>query len=69
MVVSLLSFWIIVPFPEHAAFLTNEEKRLLLARLHMDGGGVLDDRISFGRILPMLADWKIWIWYEALCCV
>ena len=61
-VVSSVCFWIIVPFPEDAKFLTVDEKELLLARLEMDGGTVLDDTTSFRRVLPMIADWKIWIW-------
>jgi hypothetical protein len=60
--VSIIGFFIIVPFPENASFLTAEEKALLEARMEQDGGGVRNDRITFQRILPMLADWKIWIW-------
>lgn len=62
MTVSIIGFFIIVPFPENASFLTAEEKALLEARMEQDGGGVRDDQISFKRILPMLADWKIWVW-------
>lgn len=60
--VSIIGFFIIVPFPENATFLTPEEKALLEARMEQDGGGVRDDQINFQRILPMLADWKIWVW-------
>lgn len=62
-VVSLIGFFLVVPFPNNANFLTMEERRLLLARLEEEGGTVRHDNISFRRILPMLADWKIWIWY------
>lgn len=62
LVVSTIGFFIIVPFPEDAKFLTAEEKALLLARLEEDGGSVRHDRITLGRVLPMIADWKIWIW-------
>lgn len=61
-VVSSICFWIIVPFPEKASFLNEDEKRLLLARLEEDGGSIQNDRITFRRVLPMTADWKIWIW-------
>ncbi|GAE00022.1 vitamin H transporter, putative [Paecilomyces variotii No. 5] len=60
-VVSSICFWIIVPFPEKASFLNEDEKRLLLARLEEDGGSIQNDKITFRRVLPMIADWKIWI--------
>ncbi|KAE8356760.1 major facilitator superfamily domain-containing protein [Aspergillus coremiiformis] len=58
---SIVCYWIVVPFPEDATFLTPEEKALLLARLEADGGGVRTDPISFKRVLKMASDWKIWI--------
>lgn len=61
-VVSSVSFWIIVPFPENANFLSAEEKELLMARIEEDSGSVPNDNISFRRVLPMIADWKIWNW-------
>lgn len=61
-VVSSVCYWIIVPFPEKAQFLTPDEKMLLLARLEQDGGTVRHDSISWRRVLGMAADWKIWIW-------
>jgi hypothetical protein len=60
--VSIIGFFIIVPFPENASFLTADEKALLEARMEQDGGSVKNDQISIQRILPMLADWKIWVW-------
>ncbi|KAE8365302.1 major facilitator superfamily domain-containing protein [Aspergillus caelatus] len=59
--ISIICYWIIVPFPEDANFLTPEEKALLLARLEADGGGVRNDPISLKRVFSMAADWKIWI--------
>ncbi|GMF69282.1 unnamed protein product [Aspergillus oryzae] len=47
--ISIVCYWIVVPFPEDANFLTPEEKALLLARLEADGGGVRNDPISFKR--------------------
>jgi hypothetical protein len=60
--VSIIGFFIIVPFPENASFLTADEKALLEARMEQDGGSVKNDQITFQRILPMLSDWKIWVW-------
>ncbi|PLB44216.1 vitamin H transporter [Aspergillus steynii IBT 23096] len=59
--VSIVCYWIVVPFPEDATFLTADEKALLLARLEADGGGVRTDPISFKRVISMAGDWKIWI--------
>ncbi|KAH8702073.1 major facilitator superfamily domain-containing protein [Talaromyces proteolyticus] len=61
LVVSIFGFFIIVPFPENASFLTADEKALLMARIEEDGGSVRDDDITLQRVLPMLADWKIWL--------
>lgn len=61
-VVSIVCYWFIVPFPENATFLTPAERTLLETRLEADGGGVRHDNISFRRVIPMIADWKIWIW-------
>lgn len=65
LVVSVIGFFIIVPFPEDAKFLTADEKALLMARLEEDGGSVRDDEITLKRVLSMIADWKIWIWYAS----
>ncbi|KAE8151332.1 vitamin H transporter [Aspergillus avenaceus] len=59
--VSIICYWIVVPFPEDATFLTPDEKALLLARLEADGGSVRSDPISFKQVLSMAGDWKIWI--------
>ncbi|RAH41082.1 vitamin H transporter [Aspergillus brunneoviolaceus CBS 621.78] len=59
--VSIICYWIVVPFPEDATFLTPAEKELLLARLEADGGSIRDDPISLPRVLKMAMDWKIWI--------
>lgn len=62
MAVSLLGFFVIVPFPENASFLTPDEKALLMARIEEDGGSVRNDNITLRRVLSMAGDWKIWVW-------
>jgi hypothetical protein len=59
-VISFLSYFFIVPFPEESTFLSAENKALLLARLKDDGGDVAHDKLSPRRILDILKDWKIW---------
>lgn len=63
--VSIIGFFIIVPFPEDAKFLTEDEKALLMQRIEEDGGSVRHDEINLQRVLSMAADWKIWIWYAS----
>ena len=63
--VSIIGFFTIVPFPEDAKFLTEDEKALLLRRIEEDGGSVRHDEINLQRVLSMIADWKIWIWYAS----
>jgi hypothetical protein len=63
--ISIIGFFIIVPFPEDAKFLTADEKALLMQRIEEDGGSVRHDEINLKRVLSMITDWKIWIWYAS----
>jgi hypothetical protein len=56
--VALISFFFIVPFPEHCTFLSLEEKRLLLAKLESDGANIANDKLN---LIDALRDWKIWV--------
>jgi hypothetical protein len=58
--ISFLSYFFIVPFPEHCTFLLPADKALLLARLKADGGDIAQDDPSDKRIFNILRDWKIW---------
>ncbi|KAF2131729.1 MFS general substrate transporter [Dothidotthia symphoricarpi CBS 119687] len=58
--VSIVSWPLIVPWPENVTFLPAEEKALLLARVKADGSHISDDEISVKKALYMLKDWKIW---------
>ena len=55
---SFISFFIIVPFPEKATMFTPEEKRVLLARIELDGATVKNERLN---LVEALMDWKIWV--------
>ncbi|KAL7905194.1 aldehyde dehydrogenase family domain-containing protein [Trichoderma velutinum] len=55
-----LAAWFIIPaFPQEAAFLSDDERAMLLARLRHDRGR---ERVDFKGInwLKLLTDWKIW---------
>lgn len=56
--VAMIAYFIIVPFPEDCNFLSPEEKRILLARLEADGANVANDKVDFWNTV---SDWKIWV--------
>lgn len=58
--VSILSFFLMVDFPEKTKMFTPEEKAVLLERLRQDGGEVVHDRIS-KHVFEALLDWKVWL--------
>ena len=59
--VSFITFFIIIEFPEKTNIFTLTEKETLLRRLHDDGGETIRDRKK--EILLSLRDWKIWAAY------
>ncbi|KAF2703236.1 MFS general substrate transporter [Pleomassaria siparia CBS 279.74] len=58
--ISIVSYFLIVPFPEDATFFEPEEKALLLARLKEDGAVVANDPLAAKRLGEFYKDWKIW---------
>jgi hypothetical protein len=58
--VSVACWPVIPPFPEHCAFLSPDDKALMLARVRADGGHVADDEITLKKTIRYLNDWKIW---------
>ena len=56
--VALICFPLMIPFPENSKMFTPEEKRVLLARLDSDGAKVKHDKL---QIFSALKDWKIWV--------
>jgi hypothetical protein len=59
-VISCISYFVIVPFPEQCTFFSPADKVLLLARLKADGGDIAHDRLSCKQVFTILRDWKIW---------
>jgi hypothetical protein len=57
--ISIVSWPLIVPFPEDCNFLDPEEKELMLARVK-EGGHNAHDTITFRGAVKHLKDWKIW---------
>lgn len=63
MAVAILAYFIIVDFPtsDKNKFLTEEEKKFVVARLAQDRG-VEDDKakVNWSTIVHTFLDWKIW---------
>lgn len=61
---AIVAWFVVVDFPDSSRnkFLSAEEKRLVLARLAADRGGVEEGRekVTMRIIGETLADWKVW---------
>lgn len=60
-VAATASKFLIVDWPETAAFLNNEERELLLSRLKTDYGEARMDRLDGSTWKRILGDIKIWL--------
>jgi len=60
-VVALASKWFIVDWPETAKFLTEDEKKLLVARLSADVADAKMNRLDKHAVKRMFSDWKIYM--------
>ncbi|KAH8726936.1 major facilitator superfamily domain-containing protein [Phaeosphaeriaceae sp. PMI808] len=58
--VSIACWPVVPPFPENCAFLSPEDKALMLRRVKEDGGHNANEEITFKEALHYLKDWKIW---------
>jgi sugar phosphate permease len=68
-VVGIISFFVIIDFPETATvknslglpgFLTPEEAAIVLARVERDRGDAVEDKITFKIAMMHFKDWKLW---------
>ncbi|KAF8315934.1 MFS general substrate transporter [Clavulina sp. PMI_390] len=66
-VVGVASYWLVKDFPEHAKFLTEDERAFVIARLQADdqrtAGG--DEKLSRRHVWAAVKDWKTW--FGMLC--
>ncbi|KAK1075961.1 hypothetical protein LTR33_009367 [Friedmanniomyces endolithicus] len=60
-IVAIASKWFIVDWPETATFLTNEEKRLLIARLSADVADAKMNRLDKPAVKRIFSDWKMYL--------
>lgn len=61
---ALISKWFIVDWPETAKFISEPERRILLARLKEDQGTYRMDRLDRPALRRILTDSKIYIGYD-----
>lgn len=59
-VIALVAFFVIAPWPEDCRFLTPHEKDMLLERLAVDRGHVKHDTLTSKSFVTTLTDWKVW---------
>ena len=59
-VVALGAKWFIVDWPENAKFLTDDEKKLLIARLSLDVADAKMNRLDKRAAKRIFTDWKIY---------
>ncbi|KAL2047243.1 hypothetical protein N7G274_001262 [Stereocaulon virgatum] len=59
-ILSIAAFFLIANFPEHANWLSEDERAFVVARLAADeGSSGVDERISWQGILETFKDWKM----------
>jgi MFS family permease len=59
--IGIISKWWIVDWPETASFLNDDERALLIRKLHIDGGFATMNRFDSKSAKRTFLDWKIWV--------
>ncbi|KIJ55285.1 hypothetical protein M422DRAFT_73264 [Sphaerobolus stellatus SS14] len=61
-VAGIMSFWIIVDFPDTAKFITEEERKCIIEGLEQDGQfSARGETFKIKHVWKSLRDWKTWI--------
>ena len=59
---SIIAFFLVVPLPENANFLTPDEKTLLLKRIEADNESSTDEDkapLTLKQVVKVMTHWKI----------
>jgi MFS transporter, ACS family, DAL5 transporter family protein len=60
--VGIASWWAIADFPHDATFLSEDERAMVIYRLHADGqDGGKDEQFKWSVFLNTFKDWKTWM--------
>lgn len=65
-IVAVVAYFLIAPWPEECKFLKPEEKALLLKRLAADRGRGTMNRLDKQAFINTFTDWKVWfgsVWH------
>ena len=62
-VAGVLSFWIVVDFPDDATFLTEAERTVVIRRLQGDDQfSAAGERLRWKNIVASVTDWKTYLY-------
>ncbi|PVU87688.1 hypothetical protein BB561_006222 [Smittium simulii] len=59
--VSIITFFVLIDYPDEAKFFNPEERELVLKRLNTEQGMASQVSVSFRETLMILTDWKIYV--------
>ncbi|BGP56867.1 hypothetical protein JCM8202v2_004500 [Rhodotorula sphaerocarpa] len=65
---AIISIFLIVDFPEKAAFLTPEEKAYAIQRVQEDRGDAVPDQVTLGKVGAHMLDLKVWAFGMCFLC-
>ncbi|ORX90016.1 MFS general substrate transporter [Basidiobolus meristosporus CBS 931.73] len=68
LVLAFVSYFYLPDFPETASFLTEDERRLLMARLKHDAGAASETEFSWKQFKDGFIDWKIYLHMVVYIC-
>ncbi|GAA6017222.1 hypothetical protein JCM10207_002575 [Rhodosporidiobolus poonsookiae] len=63
----IISFFLIVDFPDKATFLKPDEQKLCIDRVNADRGDADPDAMTLGKVGRHLADFKVWCFGLCFC--
>lgn len=63
----IISWFLIVDFPDKNTFLTPHQTKIITDRIDEDRGDSAPDHLTAGKFLKHMADWKLWIFGLCFC--
>jgi hypothetical protein len=64
----ILAFFFVTDFPDKNMFLTQAQTELVLKRVEQDRGDSIPDKLTIGKIVDHLLDWKLWAYGAPISC-
>merc|ERR1712169_143100 len=63
----IISYFVIVDFPDRAKFLTEEQRLYAVERIQLDRGDATPDQVTGKKLLKHASDFKIWCFGLCFC--